>query len=203
MPRVPFTIDSRFLEDVCTAVLQEARKRFGSSGLSPEDLTQEAMLVTFEKVHNGTLTRLTSSLKTYVIGVLKKKGLEAQRDKSKFASIPNLPKQSFDDVIDPVDIGTAQNAIDRWLNKDSAEEQDELQSAVYDIVTNMADPCKTILWAYYWEGNNMREIATMMNYANARVATTQKSRCMTKLKTAMEDSSTISDHDTRRKIYRV
>ena len=187
MPRVPFTIDSRFLEDVRTAVLQEARKRFGSSGLSPEDLTQEAMLVTFEKVHNGTLTRLTSSLKTYVIGVLKKKGLEAQRDKSKFASIPNLPKQSFDDVIDPVDIGTAQNAIDRWLNKDSAEEQDELQSAVYDIVTNMADPCKTILWAYYWEGNSMREIATMMNYANARVATTQKSRCMTKVKTAMDE----------------
>lgn len=187
MPRVPFTIDSRFLEDVRTAVLQEARKRFGSSGLSPEDLTQEAMLVTFEKVHNGTLTRLTSSLKTYVIGVLKKKGLEAQRDKSKFASIPNLPKQSSDDVIDPVDIGTAQNAIDRWLNKDSAEEQDELQSAVYDIVTNMADPCKTILWAYYWEGNSMREIATMMNYANARVATTQKSRCMTKVKTAMDE----------------
>ena len=187
MPRVPFTIDNSFLEDVRTAVLQEARKRFGSSGLSPEDLTQEAMLVTFEKVHNGTLTRLTSSLKTYVIGVLKKKGLEAQRDKSKFASIPNLPKQSFDDVIDPVDIGTAQNAIDRWLNKDSVEEQDELQSAVYDIVTNMADPCKTILWAYYWEGNSMREIATMMDYNNARVATTQKSRCMTKLKTAMEE----------------
>ena len=187
MPRVPFTIDRRFLEDVRTAVLQEARKRFGSSRLSPEDLTQEALFVTFEKVHNGTLTRLTSSLKTYVIGVLKKKGLEAQRDKSKFASIPNLPKQSSDDVIDPVDIGTAQNAIDRWLNKDSAEEQDELQSAVYDIVTNMADPCKTILWAYYWEGNSMREIATMMNYANARVATTQKSRCMTKLKTAMDE----------------
>ena len=187
MPRVPFTIDSRFLEDVRTAVLQEARKRFGSSGLSPEDMTQEAMLVTFEKVHNGTLTRLTSSLKTYVIGVLKKKGLEAQRDKSKFASIPNLPKQSSDDVIDPVDIGTAQNAIDRWLNKDSVEEQDDLQSAVYDIVTNMADPCKTILWAYYWEGNSMREIATMMNYANARVATTQKSRCMTKVKTAMDE----------------
>lgn len=187
MPRVPFTIDSRFLEDVRTALLQEARKRFGSSRLSPEDLTQEALLVTFEKVHNGTLTRLTSSLKTYVIGVLKKKGLEAQRDKSKFASIPNLPKQSSNDVIDPVDIGTAQNAIDRWLNKDCAEEQDELQSAVYDIVTNMADPCKTILWAYYWEGSSMREIATMMNYANARVATTQKSRCMTKVKTAMDE----------------
>ena len=187
MPRVPFTIDSRFLEDVRAAVLQEARKRYGSSRLSPEDLTQEALLVTFEKVHNGTLTRLTSSLKTYVIGVLKKKGLEAQRDQSKFASVPYQSGQNADDVIDPVDIGTAQNAIDRWLNKDSIEEQDELQSAVYDIVANMADPCKTILWAYYWEDNSMREIAAMMDYNNARVATTQKSRCMTKVKTAMEE----------------
>ena len=187
MAEVPFTIDNSFLEEVRVAVLQEARKRYGSSRLSPEDLTQEALLVTFEKVHNGTLTRLTSSLKTYVIGVLKKKGLEAQRDKSKFATVSNQPRQSSDDVIDPVDIGTAQNAIDRWLNKDSAEEQDELQNAVYDIITNMAEPCKTILWAYYWEGNNMREIAATMNYNNARVATTQKSRCMTKVKTAMEE----------------
>lgn len=187
MPEAPFKTDRRFLEDVRLAVLQEARKRFGSSKLSPEDLTQEAMLVTFEKVHDGTLTRLTSSLKTYVIGVLKKKGLEAQRDKAKFATISNQSGQSNDDVIDPVDIGTAQEAIDRWLNIDSTEEQGELQSAVYDIVTNMTEPCKTILWAYYWEGNNMTEIAATMSYNNARVATTQKSRCMTKVKTAMEE----------------
>ena len=187
MPRVPFTTDSRFLEDVRTAVLQEARKRYGSSGLSPEDLTQEALLVTFDKVHNGSLTRLTSSLKTYVIGVLKKKGFEAQRDQSKFAFVPDQLGQRSDDVIDPVDIGTVQDAIDRWLDKDCVEEQDELQSAVYDIVTNMADPCRTILWAYYWEGNSMREIATMMDYNNADVAKSQKSRCMTKVKTAMEE----------------
>lgn len=187
METIPFSIDSRFLEDVRAAVLQEARKRFGSSGLSPEDLTQEALLVTFEKVQNGTLTKLTSSLKTYVIGVLKKKGLAAQRDQSKFASIPNQSGQSTDDFVDPVDMGTAQDAIDRWLNKDSIEEQEKLQSAVYDIVSNMADPCKTILWAYYWEGNSLGEIATIMDYNNARVATTQKSRCMTKVKTAMED----------------
>ena len=187
MPEAPFKTDRRFLEDVRLAVLQEARKRFGSSKLSPEDLTQEAMLVTFEKVHDGTLTRLTSSLKTYVIGILKNKGLEAHRDKAKFATISNQSGQSSDDVIDPVDIGTAQEAIDRWLNIDSTEEQGELQSAVYDIVTNMTEPCKTILWAYYWEGNNMTEIAATMSYNNARVATTQKSRCMTKVKTAMEE----------------
>lgn len=188
MAKVPFiNIDTKFLEDVRTAVLQDARKRFGSSRLSPEDLTQEALLVTFEKVHNGTLTNLTCSLKTYVIGVLKKKGQEAEKDKAKFASVPVQSGQEADDVLDPVDMGIAQEAINRWYDKDNIEEQDELQNAVYDIVTNMSDPCKTILWSYYWEGNNMREIAAAMNYNNARVATTQKSRCMTKVKTAMEE----------------
>ncbi|MBQ3364266.1 MAG: sigma-70 family RNA polymerase sigma factor [Muribaculaceae bacterium] len=187
MAEVPFTTDDKFLEDVSTAVLQEARKRYGSSRLSPEDLTQEAMLVTFEKVHNGTLTRLTSSLKTYMIGVLKKIGLEAQREKTKFVTVNNQPGQSSDDAIDPVDIVTAQKALDRWHHIDVDEERDEMQKAVYDIVVNMQDPCKTILWNYYWEGNSMREIAAAMNYNNARVATTQKSRCMTKVKKAMDE----------------
>ena len=187
MPEVPFTTDDKFLEDVSTAVLQEARKRYGSSRLSPEDLTQEAMLVTFEEVHNGTLTRLTSSLKTYMIGVLKKIGLEAQREKTKFVTVNNQPGQSSDDAIDPVDIVTAQKALDRWHHIDVDEERDEMQKAVYDIVVNMQDPCKTILWNYYWEGNSMSEIAAAMNYNNARVATTQKSRCMTKVKTAMDE----------------
>ena len=187
MAEVPFTTDDKFLEDVSTAVLQEARKRYGSSRLSPEDLTQEAMLVTFDKVHNGTLTKLTSSLKTYVIGVLKKIGLEAQREKTKFVTVKNQSGQSSDDAIDPVDIVTAQKALDRWHHNEIEEERDELQKAVYDIVVNMQDPCKTILWNYYWEGNSMREIAAVMNYSNARVATTQKSRCMTKVKTAMDE----------------
>lgn len=187
MATIPFSTDSKFLEEVRSAVLGEARKSYGSSGLSPEDLTQEALLVTFDKVHNGTLTKLTSSLKTYVIGILKKKGLEAQREKAKFASAPVQSGQEADDVLDPVDMGIAQKAIDRWLDKDTIEEQDELQNAVYDIVTNMSDPCKTILWTYYWEDSSLREIATMMHYNNTRVATTQKSRCMTKVKAAMEE----------------
>ena len=187
MADVPFSIDSRFLEEVRCAVLQEARRRFGSSGLSPEELTQEAMLTTFENVQNGTLTQLTSNLTTYVIGVLKNKGHEALRDKAKSAPRPPQSGQDDDDLLDPVDLRVAQDAIDRWLDKDAIEKQDELQQAVYDIVTNMPDPCKSILWAYYWEGDSMAEIAVAMDYNNARVATTQKSRCLTKVRAAMDE----------------
>lgn len=187
MPRVPFSTDNIFLDRLRQAVLQYALMHYGSSGLSPEDLTQETLLTTFDNIHEGRLTRLTSSLNTYAIGILKRKANEKMRDQAKLATVATPSGQSPDDVLDPVDIATAQEAIDRWLDKDSDEEQDELQNAVYDIVTNMPDPCKSILWAYYWEGNNMREIADAMDYNNARVAMTQKSRCLTKVKTAMDE----------------
>ena len=132
------------------------------------------------------MTRLTSNLKTYAIGILKRKAKESLRSQAKLATVSPPSGQASDDVLDPVDIGIAQEAIDRWQNEDNNEDWDQLQQAVYDIVDNMQEPCKTILWAYYWEGCSMREIANTLHYNNARVATTQKSRCMTKVKTAME-----------------
>jgi len=187
MPRVPFTIDTGFLAEVRQAVLQYARNHYGTSGLSPEDLTQETIMTTFDNIREGRLTRLTSNLKTYAIGILKRKVKESLRGQAKLATVSTPSGQSSDDVLDPVDIGIAQEAIDRWQSKDNDEERDELQQAVYNIVDNMQEPCKTILWSFYWENNSMREIADTLHYNNARVATTQKSRCMTKVKTAMEE----------------
>ncbi len=187
MPRVPFTIDTGFLAEVRQAVLQYARNHYGTSGLSPEDLTQETIMTTFDNIREGRLTRLTSNLKTYAIGILKRKVKESLRGQAKLATVSTSSGQSSDDVLDPVDIGIAQEAIDRWQSKDNDEERDELQQAVYNIVDNMQEPCKTILWSFYWENNSMREIADTLHYNNARVATTQKSRCMTKVKTAMEE----------------
>ena len=167
-------------------MLQFARNYYRSSQLPLEDLTQEAMMTMFENVQKDENFELTSDLKTYVIGILKNKVNEWLRKQLPVATF-HQPGPSADDVLDPVDIGIAQGAITRWLDKDSDEERDELQQAVYDIVVNMPDPCKTVLWSYYWEGRSMKEIADIMNYSNARVATTQKSRCMAKLESAMAE----------------
>ena len=55
------------------------------------------------------------------------------------------------------------------------------------LVQNMNEPCRSILWAYYWEGKSMSEIANENGYTGKDVAKSQKSRCMTKVKTAMDD----------------
>ena len=88
------------------------------------------------------------------------------------------------DILDVV-ASHDEEGIKRWLNKDNEQEQEELQQAVHDIVINMDEPCKTILWSYYWGGNNMKEIAEMKGYNNADVAKSQKSRCLSKVKLAL------------------
>lgn len=188
MAIVPFT-DNKFLGKVREAVLQYARKHYGNSDLSPEDLTQEALTRVFEKIKSGKLKHITCNFKTYVINVLKNVAREQQRDASHLTGT-NLPTGEDDDdnVLTPVDLGIAQEAIKRWLADDTEQEHEELQQAAHDIVVNMDDPCKTILWSYYWGGNNMKEIAEKMKYKNTDVAKSKKSHCLSKVKIKLAET---------------
>lgn len=187
MDIVPFT-DNRFLGKVREAVLKYACKHYGNSDLSPEDLTQEALTRVFEKIKSGNLKHITCNFKTYVINVLKNVAREMQREASHFAGT-NIPTDDDDDnALTPVDLGIAQEAIRRWLIKDTDQEHEELLEAAHDIVANMEEPCKTILWSYYWGGNNMKEIAEKLKYNNADVAKSQKSRCLSKVKIKLAET---------------
>jgi len=184
----PFPTDSRFLEDLRKGLLQYARKHYGSSGLDLEDLVQDALLTVYENVQGGKLTELTSSLKTHVIGILKNKANEALRKQAAIATVPQQAGQDDDDRLDPVDTGIAQSALERWEEQDAEEEQEQLQTAVREIVGNLKEPCKTILWSFYWEDESMKHIAELMNYNTTDVAKSQKSKCMTKVKVAFEET---------------
>ena len=188
MAIVPIT-DNTFLGKTREAVLQYARKHYGNSDLSPEDLTQEALTRVFEKIKSGNLKHITCNFKTYVINVLKNVAREQRREGGKFAGT-NLPNDEDDDdnVLTPVDLGIAQEAIRRWLANDTEQEHEELQQAAHDIVVNMDDPCKTILWSYYWGGNNMKEIAEKMKYRNTDVAKSKKSLCLSKVKIKLAET---------------
>ena len=189
MPIIPFRTDSRFLEDLRMAVLQYARKHYDSKALPLEDLTQDALMALFENVNSGKLTVLTSSLTTYVISIFENKAKEALRKNDKLPILSQVPSQNDDDdAPDPVDIGIVQKTLERWEEENAEEEQEQLQMAVREIVGNLKEPCKTILWSFYWEDESMKHIAELMNYNTADVAKTQKSKCMTKVKVAFEES---------------
>lgn len=183
MPKVPFTIDNKFLADAREAVLQYAYKRFGLSGLDIEDLVQEALMTMFDNVQSGKLTSLNCNLKTYVIGILK--NIASMRLREMKAFVGDINQSDDEDTPNPVDFEVAKDALRKWQDDDEAELREK---AVHDIIINMTDPCKTILWSYYWEGKSMRDIAEVMNYKNADVAKSKKSLCMTKVKAALEET---------------
>lgn len=170
-------------------VLQYARKYYDSKELPLEDLAQDALVALFENVNSGKLTVLTSSLTTYVIRIFENKAKEALREKKKLPAL-SLPQSQDDDddTPDPVDIGIVKKTLEQWEEEDDRKEQEQLQMAVREIVGNLKEPCKTILWSFYWEDGNMKRIAELMNYNTTDVAKTQKSKCMTKVKVAFEET---------------
>ena len=56
------------------------------------------------------------------------------------------------------------------------------EQRIREVVSQMGEPCATILRMYYWQDKSMREIASAEGYSNADTAKTLKSRCMAKLK---------------------
>lgn len=187
MATIPFLTESNFLQEVRETVFHFTRSYCGSWASTDEceDLTQEALLVLFEKIHSGEEIVLTSNLATFTNGIMK--NLAKKRANKKSKQPTTIQEYGDEDAIDPIDMSVAQQSIKRWLETDLGEEQEQLITEVRNLVENMTDPCKTILWAFYWEGKSMSEIANENGYTGKDVAKSQKSRCMTKVKTAMDD----------------
>lgn len=68
---------------------------------------------------------------------------------------------------------------------DENDEDDEYKKELLKITNlaliNIGEKCKELLALFYAEGNDMNEIAKMMDFKNSSVAKTAKSRCFKKL----------------------
>ena len=49
-------------------------------------------------------------------------------------------------------------------------------------ISNLGEPCKSLLEAYYLQKRSMLEIATSFGYTNAETAKNQKYKCLMRLK---------------------
>lgn len=59
---------------------------------------------------------------------------------------------------------------------------DEQKVMIRRTVTNMGEPCATLLLEFYWDRRSWESIAFDHNYADANSAKTQKYKCIQKLK---------------------
>lgn len=145
------------------------------SVLDVEEIYDDAILALYQNVKDGKLKELTCSLQTYINRIGEHKAIDIIR--KKHLETEELPEY---DTLD-----FCERTEEYWLAEgDSLEE--ERKNTIYNLIEKLVEPCKKILFSFYYDHCSMEVIAKSMGMANSDVAKTQKSRCMSKVKRAAE-----------------
>jgi len=147
-----------------------ARNNYGMERYEAEDAYQDALFAVYQNIRDGKLTNLTVTFKTYLFSIGKNKIVDNFRKTQNEIELERFPDVFSDD-------DQMFNSI--YYEAESIDEKKQM--LVYRSVTQMGDPCKTILYSFYYEEKSMNDIAKSFNYSSSDVAKQQKARCMKKI----------------------
>lgn len=140
-----------------------------------EEIYNDSILVFYNNVKNGILTELTCSLQTYINRIGDNKAIDLLRKRHlEFEPLPDYETKDFCEKSNMF----WQSCID--------EKENERKNAVYSLIERLTEPCRRILYGFYYDHFSMADIAESLGFANADVAKTQKNRCMNKFKGTVE-----------------
>jgi len=130
-----------------------------------KDIFQETMIVLYEKVRTGTF-ELNCLIKTFVYSVSRRLWLKRLQQQNRYTA----PGDSMESVV----------AVEEDLE---AHEQRNAEFEMMEkAISNLGEPCKSLLEAYYLQKQNMQLIAAKFGYTNAENAKNQKYKCLMRLK---------------------
>ena len=145
------------------------------SVLDAEEIYDDAILALYQNVKEGKLKELTCSLQTYINRIGEHKTVDLLRQK-------HLDTEDFPEY---ETLDYCERTEEYWVAEgDSMEE--ERKSTIYHLIEKLVEPCKKILFSFYYDHCSMDAIAKTMGMASSDVAKTQKNRCMGKVKRAAE-----------------
>lgn len=145
------------------------------SVLDVEEIYNDAILALYQNVKDGKLKELTCSLQTYINRIGDHKAIDIIRKNR--LELEEFPESETLDYCERTE--------EYWLaDGDSMEE--ERKNTIYHLIEKLVEPCKKILFSFYYDHCSMEVIAKSMGMANSDVAKTQKNRCMGKVKRAAE-----------------
>ncbi len=142
----------------------------GKFGISEDDALdhyQDTMTIFFEKVMNGKLVEIESTIKTYVFGIGK------NRIRQKFDATSREEKH---------EVGLSEHYHFLATDQDASEAYELARSQTKELFESLGDSCKQILRLFYFEKRSMSEIADLMNHKSEAVSRTTKKRCLEKLR---------------------
>ena len=179
----PITFDDATLNRFATAEWSKALHYLSKSyGLSPDDckdVFQESFLTLYNNVADGKLTKLTSSLSTYFMGICRNKALELLRTKALMPAVDDEASLSLTG-------GTFREDKAELIALDGSDFEREKQRLVCGLVRNLPSPCHELLWGYYRDELSLKTLAKMLGYSEGSVKVT-KHRCTEKFKTRYQE----------------
>jgi RNA polymerase sigma factor (sigma-70 family) len=130
-----------------------------------KDVFQEAMIVLFEKARSGNF-ELSCQIKTYIYSVCRRIWLKRLQQLKRFS----------------IDLDPIEELIPVEEDIEEHEKKDEEFAILEKAVSNLGEPCKSLIEAFYIQKRNMQDIASEFGYTNADNAKNQKYKCLMRLK---------------------
>ncbi len=136
------------------------------------DVFQDSVIALYENIKKGKLTVFEQSVKQYLFGIGKKVYyMHLRKRQQKHLYTVPLDDNNID--INHLEVKTAPN------------EGDE-KNVMLSLLLKMKDPCKSILFLYYYKSLRIKEISEKLKYKSENVVRVQKTRCMRALKKAYD-----------------
>jgi RNA polymerase sigma factor (sigma-70 family) len=134
-----------------------------------EDIYADTVISLVENIQTGRITceSLTSTLKTYMFQIGINKTLARLKRETRFGNIQQEILRTTDEA-------------EEFDNLH--EDQELVYKSIQKSLTEMGDPCKSLLEFHYFGKRRMNDIADLLGYKNADVAKNQKAKCMKRLR---------------------
>jgi RNA polymerase sigma factor (sigma-70 family) len=130
-----------------------------------KDIFQESVIILYNKVKSGNF-ELNSKLKTFIYSVCRRLWLKRL----------NVQSRNVRNLSDFSEFFPVEDDIEKHIEKDR-------QFRVMEqALTQLGEPCKTIIEDYYIQSRSMQEICEKFGYTNSDNAKTQKYKCLQRLK---------------------
>ncbi len=134
-----------------------------------KEIFQLSVIVLYENVMTGKLTKLQGNLKSYLLGISSNKVFELYRAHKKELR----SKQAYSDMISQIVFESYHQESDLYQHKVKV-----IQAALMTI----GDPCRSILRMFYFNKMTMAEITDYFGYKNESTTKNIKYKCIQRIK---------------------
>lgn len=148
-------------------IVAYVRKNSGTED-DGKDLCQDALFIFIQKIKTDDFI-LTSELSTYIMAIAKNLWL-------KKLSKPKLNEADF----------KTESSFNETDEFDEDSTQLECTKKLSTALSQLGEPCNSLLKNFYYLKKTMQEIAELFHYTNPENAKNQKYKCLQRLKKLME-----------------